>query len=69
MIDIDTRWEHMSATMRRGPATTNFAIVVRHKGRVTSQTVTISNWRLDRYPTAYKRTLDWMVRDIDMRLA
>ena len=68
MTQLDTRWQYLHGKVRRGPMMTDFSIVVRHKGRVTSQHVTISNWRLDRYPGAYRRTMDFMVRDIDARL-
>jgi hypothetical protein len=68
MQSFDPRWEHMNAKVRRSPMQTTFSVLVRHKGRVNSQVVIVANWRLDRYPVLYKRTLDWMVRDIDARL-
>lgn len=58
----------MRGGVRKGPMSTTFELLVSHQGHVVGQTVVVENWRLERNPGLFKRTLDLMARDIGARL-
>ena len=62
------KWDHMRGGITKSPATTTFELTVSHQGHVVGQTVVVANWRLERNPGLFRRTLDLMVRDIGARL-
>lgn len=62
-------WKHVAGSIEVDGEITTFRLEVtvprEGKGRKVAQRVDISTARLERYPAAYARTLDLMVRDLD----
>lgn len=65
---MTVRWDHMRGGITKSPMFTKFELTVSHQGRVAGQTVLVESKRLERRPELFKRTLDFMVRDIGARL-